>query len=266
VTGPLVVLIHGFTANGDYLHDMATYCEGHGLISAIFQYDSYVGIDDAAEKLVQRLGAVAASVTKTGFSLVGHSMGGLVARTAAVELTPNLRTALKSVVTLGTPNQGTLSHRLVGHMLDWAENVAGPNPFARAVACRSSQQLTRTDSGRFIDELSRRERGRGEFPMLSVSGGLAYLECGKAGGVRSRLQNLLIQAALGEDNDGLVTERSADLRNAFPSSEAVEHLSDYSEHSKTNHTYLVRNQEVATRVIGWMRAHGLETQAFSQLS
>jgi pimeloyl-ACP methyl ester carboxylesterase len=255
VGGPLIVLIHGFTASGQYLERFARFFQGHGATPAIFQYDSYTGIDEACRKLLSRLAAVAQPISEVGLVLLGHSMGGLVARLAAVELTAPLRASLRAIVTIGTPNQGTLSHELVGHMLDWAETVSDPHPFARAAACRSSLQLTRTDPEQLIDTLRAREAAERRAPMLSVSGGLAYLETTRRKGARDRMQNVLIQRLLKETpNDGLVAESSADLRRLFPEVGDVHHINDYDDYSTTNHTYLIRNQEVATRVLHWLRA------------
>jgi len=255
IRAPLIVLIHGFTGDGEYLRKFATYCEGYGFLTALFEYDSYLGIDDAATKLTHRLAAAGERLIDVGFALIGHSMGGLVARAAICSLSPNHRKALKGLVTLGTPNAGTLSRELVGYMLDWAESISKPHPFARSKACVSSQQLTKSDSQRFLDSLHSEEARLGDtVPRLSVSGGLSYLETA-SNRIRDRLQHIILQRLINElPNDGLVGESSADLRSAMsPSRNEIEHLNNYDEFLRINHSYLAANQDIATIVVNWLR-------------
>jgi len=87
-------LINTFKANG--------YEEGKDL--AVFYYNWLKSIDNSAEKLC-RLVAQMSGRSPTGkVNLVGHSMGGLVARTCAQKYDP--QHLVKNLVTVGSPHQG----------------------------------------------------------------------------------------------------------------------------------------------------------------
>lgn len=78
------------------------YEEGKDL--AVFYYNWLMPIDNSAEKLCQ-LAAQMAGRSPTGkVNLVGHSMGGLVARTCAQKYDP--QHLVKNLVTVGSPHQG----------------------------------------------------------------------------------------------------------------------------------------------------------------
>ncbi len=252
-----VVLIHGFTSHGRYMEKLADTIAGYGFCSVLFNYDSYLGIDTAAQDLATRLENIRGSLEHRGFTLVAHSMGGLVARLLARQLDTSLREALRGVVLLGTPHQGALSGTsLVTFMLDWADWLTGPNPYARHPLCRAAQQLALEDSEQLVTNLNRDDsRNPLSVPYLSISGGRPYLELGKSnlpftGGFRNRL----IQKAIGETpNDGLVSERSADFSQIFaPGSSPALHFNSYPEHSRINHTALARSQAVAGIVVRWL--------------
>jgi hypothetical protein len=253
VDANLIVLVHGFTSHGRYLADLAGFLDSHGFCSAIFNYDSYLGIDQAARDLADRIDQVRAPVERYGFAVVAHSMGGLVARSFS-RITA-LRENLRGVVLLGTPNNGTLANReVISYMLDWGDWLTGPNPYARAPFCRSAQQLTSEDPERFISSLNDQDqRDPLGIPMLSISGGRPFLEFGKsnlpyAGIVRNKLlQNLLAE----RPNDGLVLESSADITRVIEGRDLT-HMNDYNEYPRLNHTYLTRNQAVAGMIVKWL--------------
>jgi pimeloyl-ACP methyl ester carboxylesterase len=253
VDASLIVLVHGFTSHGRYLTDLAGFLDGHGYRSAIFNYDSYLGIDQAAKDLAERIDQVRTPVERYGFALVAHSMGGLVAR--AFARISALRKDLKGVVLLGTPNSGTLANReIISYMLDWGDWLTGPNPYARAPFCRSAQQLISEDPEKFIFSLNEQDqRNPLGIPMLSISGGRPFLEFSKsnlpyAGVIRNKLlQNLLAE----KPNDGLVLESSADITRVIRGHDLT-HTNDYNEYPRLNHTYLTRNQAVAGMIVKWL--------------
>src|SRR6266487_3223240 len=83
LTAPLVICVHGFTSHGRYMVELARHVEGHRFIAALFNYDSYLGIDQASADLSDRLRLLIKNLTNHSFVLIGHSMGGLVARAFA---------------------------------------------------------------------------------------------------------------------------------------------------------------------------------------
>ncbi len=87
-------LINALKANG--------YEEGRNL--AIFYYNWLMPIDNSAKKLCQLAGQMASQSPTGKVNLVGHSMGGLVARACAQK--HNTNNFVNNLVTVGSPHQG----------------------------------------------------------------------------------------------------------------------------------------------------------------
>ena len=254
---PAIVFIHGFTAHGRYMTQLASYVRGHEFSTALFNYDSYRGIDVGASDLGARLDAISVPLKQHGYALVAHSMGGLVAIQHVLADSPLMRLALRGIVLLGVPCAGTLrDKRVITYMLDWADWLTGPNPYARNLASRSALQLTGNDGEKFLDGM--RERLVKEplsVPSLSVSGGMNFLEFGK-GSLAGALRNRILQRLINNiPNDGLVPELSTDFSKMH--SGAGTHRGDYNDFVRINHTFLTRNQEIAELIVTW-----LSTKAF----
>jgi hypothetical protein len=178
-------------------------------------------------------------------------MGGLVARDFIHGGPRDVLAALRGVALLGTPNRGTVTHGVLGMLLDWAEALAGPNPFARSFACRAALQLTAGDAEQFLASLNARASTvPPRMAVLSVSGGLNYLEFGGTDGFGNRVRNRLLQAAIAETpNDGLVAESSANVSHLLRAATHDNHHPDY---RTINHTHLVRNQGIADVLVRWL--------------
>lgn len=73
-----VLFIHGFTADSSYLRDLMHQFDGAGFSVFSFEYESFRGIDTAAQSLNQLLTLLDTngSISKDRLVLVGHSMGG----------------------------------------------------------------------------------------------------------------------------------------------------------------------------------------------
>lgn len=263
VRGPIVVFVHGFTAHGRYLARLADYVGSHGFYPALFNYDSYRGIDQAALDLEVLLSDIGDDIRREGLFLVGHSMGGLVARYFGQYRSERSKIPVRGIATLGTPHCGTLSKKHLGHFLDWADSVTLPNPFCRSSACPSAVQLTDASPfgliGRLNQDAAADER---RFPILSISGGLSFLEFGSGsnGGFAGTLRNLVLQRLIGErPNDGLVPESSANVSKAIGDGLWTSHANDYPGYERVNHSYLGRNQQIAGIVVRWL--HGVTHQS-----
>lgn len=255
ITSRLVIFVHGFTSHGRYLQPLAQYVAHYGFQTAIFNYDSYLGIDAAAASLRRLLLPLQTPLRSYGFCLVSHSMGGLVSLQFACN-TISDNPGLRGLVNLGTPHRGTLNKRVVGMMLDWADQVTLPNPYARSAACRASLQLTRSDAGALIDTLVSECQAKITLPMLSISGGMEFLEVGGIGpiGYAQGLKNKLLQRIIDhQPNDGLVPENSANAVAVLGSQKGRQHLNTYADFPRTNHTHLTRNQQVAQLVAMWLQ-------------
>lgn len=250
----LLLFIHGFTANGEYFREFAEYFSEMGYCCAIYNYDSYVGIDTAGRSLCQLLDPYEDQVGRYGLALICHSMGGLVARCMLRQLPPKLKQGVCGLVTLGTPHRGTLyDRRIVSFALDSSEVLAGSiHPFLRLPLCTSALQMTRSDSAELLSHLA----GAEGIPVLSISGGLAFLEIGEPG-VFSRVRNRVLQRLIGEKvNDGLVGESSANyIRAVSGEVRGVTHLNDYEAWPQTNHTNLIHRQDLANRIQQWLKSN-----------
>jgi pimeloyl-ACP methyl ester carboxylesterase len=260
VTRRAAIVIHGFTADGTYMRQLADYIQRHDYFAVLFEYNSYLGIDYAASLLLEKLQRIQAPLQEHGFVIVAHSMGGLVARHAARTLRG--KSGLKGIVLLGTPNNGTVrgpNKKLVlSYMLDAADALTVPNPFGRLPICRSALQLTCSDDYSLIDGLNAADRiDPHRVPMLSISGGLQFLEVGAQPGNRmlNGLKNVVLQLLINDSpNDGLVPESSSNVAAVLSSLDGAQHRNDYAEYLTTNHTYLDQNQSVADIVVDWIQA------------
>ncbi len=98
-----VVLVHGYMATRSVLFPLAAWLRARGFKQVLtYGYDSTAGVDRAALGLKAFLKR---NVRGGRVDLVGHSMGGLVARVYLQELGGARR--VDRCVTLGTPHKGT---------------------------------------------------------------------------------------------------------------------------------------------------------------
>lgn len=172
-----LIVVHGFTASSVYLRDIGRFFSGSGLPALLFDYDSYVGIDAAAESLAALLDDLAPSQGPGRRAIVAHSMGGLVVRRFLRLLAERhgrgwVRDTVAGCCFLGTPHAGTLvGQQLVTPLADVSDALTGLCPFLRSPLCRSSRQLTATDPGRFLDNLNAADRDDPlGIPTLTISG------------------------------------------------------------------------------------------------
>jgi triacylglycerol lipase len=98
-----VVLVHGYLANRSTLYPLAAYLRLRGVKQILhFDYDSRAGVERGALGLREFLRR---NVRGGRIDLVGHSLGGLVARVYVEALGGARR--VDRCVTLGTPHHGT---------------------------------------------------------------------------------------------------------------------------------------------------------------
>jgi hypothetical protein len=151
-SGHLGVFVHGLVGDERWWHLRADGSDGsygdrllrdHGLTPVLVRYNSGRHVSDNGRDLSDLLERLVASwpVPVASVSLVGHSMGGLVARSAChqgdaagAEWTRLTRT----VVTLGTPHLGAPLEKAV-HVADRALRLLPETePFSRPLAGRSA--------------------------------------------------------------------------------------------------------------------------------
>jgi pimeloyl-ACP methyl ester carboxylesterase len=257
-----VILLHGFTADGDYLRTIGEFLEACGYRALTFEYNSLPGIEYAAKSFAECLsgfdGLSNCLLSRNRVLLVCHDMGGLVAR--AVVLRAHIRPLVRGMVMLGTPNDGCFPHDLMlGFLVEYGHHIAGPLLGAQAESSMSAKQLTKRDrdgAKPYIDQLNDQWLNTSDWvPCLSVSGGMPHLEVFKSPR-RNRIANRAIQMFIGHSrNDGLVAESSVDM-HAFMGDEAggdrYRHLNSYTDYPDVNHTDLKENQSVAIEVVQWL--------------
>ncbi len=246
----IAIFIHGFTAESSYMAELMQQFSGAGFTSLAFEYACFRGIDHAAKNLSQLLTLFDGEQTISGnrLVLVGHSMGGLVAR-ALVALEGGSR-FVRKVITLGSPHGGTLlDAKMLRYMAYWGEAIGGVNPRGFSPCSASAMQLLGADGpSPLIGRLATSCAENVEF--FSISGGYAQLDFGK-GFAKNFLINQYLQKRLSRPNDGLVSERSSDLTKIrfSPPAPVCTHVNGYNDYPHTNHTYLTENQSVALTAI-----------------
>lgn len=261
-----VILIHGFTAHGKYLAKLARDLDVHGFNSFLFNYNSYSGIDNASKTLhalVLKLDALSkvdnhpqGTIEQRKFSLVCHSMGGLVAR--AFTYQRGACGYIKKIVTLGTPHSGTLGNSFILRvMLKWGEFVTEAVPGFTLKSCSSAQEASGSDVPPILlDRLMRINVDARGVSVLSMSGGCQSLEFGKNILLNSIL-NFGVQRILKPgNNDGLISEKSSSLSSQVYMSclPMRQHFNGYPEYPRINHSNLVENQDLGLEIILWLKA------------
>ena len=139
-----VLLIHGFFCNRQLWQPLAGWLTARGHAVAAVDLEPVLGsIDDYVPAIETAVARLLARTGAPAVALLGHSMGGLVAR-AYLRRHGNGRVA--ALITLGTPHRGTV-HARFGH---------GAN----------ARQM-RIDSG-WLEQLGAHEAARGAWPATTV--------------------------------------------------------------------------------------------------
>lgn len=252
----VALFIHGFTKDASNMIPLMRQFEASDYSALAFNYPCYDGIDNAAHVLFELL-AKFDILTKEGISsnrivVVGHSMGGLVAR-ALVGPECGYK-FVRKVFTLGSPNAGTLIDSRVLHwFVTWGESVSGLVHGGFSKSARSALQLMRADGATpYLESLQQASVPAGSVEFHSFSGGKNYLTFGETGGLRERVLNIVIQRYLNDSaNDGLVLESSSDLSDArfAECASGCVHVNNYPEHKKINHSHLCENQMLNLEIL-----------------
>lgn len=145
-SGEVVVLAHGscmsdvqWRRNGHHHGEALARDLGVTVVSLHYNSGLHVSINGAA--FDRALDALLASwpVPVTGLSLVGHSMGGLVARSACAVASPTgWRRSLRRLITLGTPHHGSPLER-AGNLVELLLGISRYSaPLAQLARLRSA--------------------------------------------------------------------------------------------------------------------------------
>ena len=104
-TLPLVLCLHGLQSQPSVFDDLREHLRSHGYATAAVSYDYNQSIPDSA-KQISLIAEELLAETTTPVAVIGHSMGGLVAREWAENKT--LRShRIVSLITVGTPHSGS---------------------------------------------------------------------------------------------------------------------------------------------------------------
>lgn len=256
----LLLLIHGLC-----MHDGQWHRQGHDhgaflapLLDATplyLRYNSGLHISTNGRELASVLEQVVAAwpVPPERLTVIGHSMGGLVARSAvAIARQQGLRWPglLRELVFLGTPHHGAPLER-AGHGADWllASNAFSA-PFARLGRIRSAgitdlrhgcvQDADWQGRDRFASGADHRQ------PLPLPDGVRCYAVAATLAGQRSRLAERLtgdglvsVDSALGRHDD------PAKVLSFAPGHQCIVH--------RTGHLDLLSSLRVARQLQAWLR-------------
>ena len=185
---------------GERIHYGALLDHEFGTGSIYLRYNSGRSVDDNAAELSKLLDSLVdlAPATLRDVVIVGHSMGGLVARAAcdlAGAQSLGWRQRVRLLICLGTPHQGARLEQL-GHLTSVALDVSNvTQPLARIANARS-QGIKDLRRGRASPKVA--ATAAADIPLRLIVGGLADASSSAVGQAFGRL--------LG---DGLVSRHSA---------------------------------------------------------
>lgn len=258
VTGRILVLVHGLCMNE--LQWNASDMQGHadalaqqgGYTPVYVRYNTGLHISengsalaDLLEQLVQHWPVPVAEL-----SLLTHSMGGLVSRSAVQSAKPQWRAVLKNLVFLGTPHQGAPLEKAG----NWVDVLLGSSPyskpFARLAQLRSAG-ITDLRYGfvmdadwRGHDRFHRKPDSRTHLPLPE---GVA---CYTIAATLAAKRSLVSERVLG---DGLVP-----LQSALGQHEDPGRTLQFAKESKwvayrTNHMQLLHSPAVTAQLLHWLQ-------------
>lgn len=250
----LALFIHGFTANASYMQPLMEQFTQQGYAAFAFNYPCYDGIDYAARSLFQLLSAfdnlTSSNISQNRIVVVGHSMGGLVAR--ALVGPEGGHKYVRKVFTLGSPHAGTLiDSRTIQWCVAVGERISGLVHGGFSMSSRSALQLMRADGPHpYLAKLESTVVPAGKVEFHSISGGRNYLTFN--GGLLERVLNVIIQRQLNSpDNDGLVLESSSNLSDPqfAVCASGCTHHNDYADYKILNHSHLCESQILNLKIL-----------------
>ena len=262
-SGKVLLLLHGLCMNDlqwHGTHEGEVVDHGEALAAALgytpvaLRYNSGLHIHQNGRELAQRLEQWLASwpVPVTELSIVGHSMGGLVARSAvqqANELGLRWPQRLRHLAFLGTPHHGAPLER-AGHGLDLLlGSMRYSAPFAMLGQLRSAgitdlrHGVVRAEDHAGRDRFGRDAMQRTPLPLP------AGVQCHTIAATTAGEPGLLADHLIG---DGLVP-----LRSALGEHDAAEHRLDFAPASRhiayrTGHIELLRRPEISAQLLRWL--------------
>ena len=142
VSGKLLIVLHGLCMNdlqweyegadGTPTSHAAALAAAHGYTPVFVRYNTGLHISVNGAALSEKLGELVAQwpVAVESITVLVHSMGGLVARSAVHGSQARWRAVLKNLVFLGTPHQGAPLEKAG----NWVDAVLGSTPYSKPFA------------------------------------------------------------------------------------------------------------------------------------
>lgn len=262
-SGHLLVLVHGLCMN-----DLQWEHEGHdhgahlaqalGCTPVYLRYNTGLHTSTNGAELARQLQALVAAwpVPVTQLSLVGHSMGGLVARSACHHAGQEglpWRGLLRHLVCLGTPHHGAPLER-AGH---WVDQLLGSTPYSRPFARLTGLRSAGITDLRYGHVLDADWQGRDRFrkspdlrtPVPLPAGVLCGTVAATLAGQRSPLAERLV-------GDGLVPLHSALGWHDDPARRLEFARAHQCVVHRAGHLQLLGDARVARQLVRWLAPAG----------
>jgi pimeloyl-ACP methyl ester carboxylesterase len=254
----VMVLVHGLCMN-DRQWQRAGHDHGAALSAALgctaiyLRYNTGRNVEANGREFAERLEALMAAwpVPVRTLTLIGHSMGGLVARSAIHSAEQNehrWRRTLAHLICLGTPHHGAQLERAGA----WVDRLLGISPYSAPLArlgAKRSAGIKDLRYGRVVDAEGiqpGRKRGIVAIPLptnvhcFAVAASLSAAAAAPSGRAR------------GLRGDGLVTVRSAWGEHQDP----ARHLAFPAHHKQlclaTDHFDLLSSHAVFAQLLTWL--------------
>ncbi len=258
-TGKLAVLLHGLCMSDlqwtRQNHDHgAALAHEFGYSPVYLSYNSGLHVSTNGRAFAGALEALVAAwpVEIEDFVIIGHSMGGLVARSAcrhAEEAGHAWRKKLDKLVFLGTPHHGAPLERIG----NWVDVILGKTPYASAFARLGKIRSAGVTDLRYGNLLDEDWKGRDRFarepdprrPLPLPKGVAGYAIAATTAPTAGAVKDLLL-------GDGLVPVASALGRHKDPA-RALKFSHDRQWIAcETGHLDLLSRRDVYERIAGWM--------------
>jgi pimeloyl-ACP methyl ester carboxylesterase len=264
-TGKIVVLVHGLCRSdlqwrrNEHDHGEAL-AQGHGYTPVYLHYNTGRHLSQNGREFARLMEELAAAwpVKVEQIAIIGHSMGGLVARSAchyAMQEGHRWQRHLRHLVFLGTPHHGAPLERGGQWLTELIGRTVLTAPFARLARLRSAG-ITDLRYGNLLDEDWRdrdrfEEAGDNRTPVPLPDSVHCYVIAGTTGRRMGDIRDRLL-------GDGVIPLDTALGRH----SDAGHSLIFPDEHQwigfGIHHLDLLSRQEVFERIVAWLVAARLD--------
>jgi len=117
---PMTILVHGCNGSAGRFRSLAQLYAFHGQQAVCYSYDDRDSLVKSADKLIDAINIFSSATKNKNISIVGHSMGGLVARKAMEMNKANKSNYKIQLVTVSAPLSGIQSaNSCSSNILNW---------------------------------------------------------------------------------------------------------------------------------------------------